>query len=181
MPEAAVEVRRISKSFDGRGAILRDVSFSLRRGEMVALIGASGSGRSTLVRAIAGLEPIDKCDADASGEIVLFGQLMQQQGRITQAAKRLRVRTGVVSQQFNLRHQCLPWFARPNVGVLRHDRPLHCLRQAPRHAGARSRRDYGACAQAGGRSVGRTAAVHRHEEQSADETHQAETERKVTG
>jgi phosphonate transport system ATP-binding protein len=102
MSEAVVEVRRISKSFDRRGPILRDVSFSLRRGEMVALIGASGSGKSTLVRAIAGLAPIDKCAADASGEIVLFGQLMQQHGRITRAAKRLRVRTGVVFQQFNL-------------------------------------------------------------------------------
>ena len=106
MSEAVVEVRRISKSFDRRRPILRDVSFSLRRGEMVALIGASGSGKSTLVRAIAGLVPIDKCvaddDAAATGEIVLFGQLMQQHGRITRSAKRLRVRTGVVFQQFNL-------------------------------------------------------------------------------
>jgi phosphonate transport system ATP-binding protein len=69
---------------------------------MVALIGASGSGKSTLVRAIAGLAPIDKCVAAASGEIVLFGQLMQQHGRVTRAAKRLRVRTGVIFQQFNL-------------------------------------------------------------------------------
>jgi phosphonate transport system ATP-binding protein len=101
-----VEVRRISKSFDRRRPILRNVSFSLRRGEMVALIGASGSGKSTLVRAIAGLVPIDKCvagdDVDAAGEIALFGQLMQRRGRITRAAKRLRVRVGVVFQQFNL-------------------------------------------------------------------------------
>ena len=107
MSEAVVEVRRVSKSFDRRHAILRDVSFSLRRGEMVALIGASGSGKSTLVRAIAGLVPIDKSSAcgdlgSATGEIVLFGQLMQQDGRITRAAKRLRVRVGVVFQQFNL-------------------------------------------------------------------------------
>lgn len=107
MSEAVVEVRRISKSFDRRRPILRNVSFSLRRGEMVALIGASGSGKSTLVRAIAGLVPIDKpATADdsnaATGEIVLFGQPMQRRGRVTPAAKRLRVRTGVVFQQFNL-------------------------------------------------------------------------------
>jgi phosphonate transport system ATP-binding protein len=117
MPEAVVEVRRISKSFDRR-PVLRDVSFSLRRGEMVALIGASGSGKSTLVRAIAGLVPIDKSPPPyppplagegregglgaAAGEIALFGQPMQERGRITRAAKRLRVRTGVVFQQFNL-------------------------------------------------------------------------------
>ena len=57
--------------------------------------------------AIAGLVPIDKSSAcgdlgSATGEIVLFGQLMQQDGRITRAAKRLRVRVGVVFQQFNL-------------------------------------------------------------------------------
>src|SRR5499433_893438 len=107
MPEAVVEVRRIWKSFDRRRPILRDVSFSLRRGEMVALIGASGSGKSTLVRTIAGLVPIDMSVAGddlggAAGEIVLFGQLMQRRGRITRAAKRLRVRIGVVFQQFNL-------------------------------------------------------------------------------
>jgi phosphonate transport system ATP-binding protein len=107
MAEAVVEVRRVSKSFDRRRPILRDVSFSLKRGEMVALIGASGSGKSTLVRAIAGLVPIDKSGAgddwgDATGEIVLFGQLMQRRGRIARVAKRLRVRVGVVFQQFNL-------------------------------------------------------------------------------
>jgi phosphonate transport system ATP-binding protein len=79
MSEAVVEVRRVSKSFDWRRPVLRDVSFSLRRGEMVALIGASGSGKSTLVRAIAGLVPIDKSATGddlgaASGEIVLFGE-----------------------------------------------------------------------------------------------------------
>jgi phosphonate transport system ATP-binding protein len=105
MSEAVVEVRRVSKSFDRR-PVLRDISFSLRRGEMVALIGASGSGKSTLVRAIAGLVAIDKAitgDLGAAvGEIVLFGQPMQRRGRITRAAKRLRARTGVVFQQFNL-------------------------------------------------------------------------------
>ena len=107
MSEAVVEVRRVSKSFERRHPVLRDVSFSLRRGEMVALIGASGSGKSTLVRAIAGLVPIDKSATGddlgaATGEIVLFGEPMQRRGRITRAAKRLRVRIGVVFQQFNL-------------------------------------------------------------------------------
>jgi phosphonate transport system ATP-binding protein len=107
MSEAVVEVRRISKSFERRRPVLRDVSFSLKRGEMVALIGASGSGKSTLVRAIAGLVPIDKSATGddpcaATSEIVLFGEPMQRRGRITRAAKRLRVRIGVVFQQFNL-------------------------------------------------------------------------------
>jgi phosphonate transport system ATP-binding protein len=111
---AVLEVRRVSKAFDRRSAILNGVSFSLARGELVALIGASGSGKSTVIRAIAGLVPFDRghggrgrngaggSDAEASGEILLFGRPMQRDGRITGAAKQLRVRVGVIFQQFNL-------------------------------------------------------------------------------
>jgi phosphonate transport system ATP-binding protein len=108
--QPVLEVRRVSKAFDRRNVILKDVSFVLARGEMVALIGASGSGKSTLIRAITGLVPIDRTDrrpasadlADGPGEIVLFGQPMQRDGRISAAAKELRARVGVVFQQFNL-------------------------------------------------------------------------------
>jgi phosphonate transport system ATP-binding protein len=110
--QPVLEVRRVSKAFDRRSVILNDVSFVLARGEMVALIGASGSGKSTLIRAIAGLVPIDRTprrragtSADPAigpGEIILFGQPMQRDGRISGAAKQLRVRIGVIFQQFNL-------------------------------------------------------------------------------
>jgi phosphonate transport system ATP-binding protein len=106
-PEALVEVRRVSKSFTGHATILDDVSFSLRRGEMVALIGASGSGKTTLIRAIAGLLPVDKprrhTSTDAgSGSIVIFGESMQSNGRVAGSAKGMRARVGVIFQQFNL-------------------------------------------------------------------------------
>jgi phosphonate transport system ATP-binding protein len=99
-------VRRASKSFDRRNPILKDVSFTLQRGEMVALIGASGSGKSTLIRAIAGLVPIDrpreKTANGAPSAIILFGKAMQHDGRVARSAKALRVRVGVIFQQFNL-------------------------------------------------------------------------------
>jgi phosphonate transport system ATP-binding protein len=106
--QPVLEVRRVSKAFDRRNVILKDVSFVLARGEMVALIGAPGSGKSTLIRAIAGLVPIDRTDRrpaggpDGPGEIIVFGQPMQRDGRISGTAKELRARVGVIFQQFNL-------------------------------------------------------------------------------
>jgi phosphonate transport system ATP-binding protein len=127
LTETLVEVRRVWKSYDRRIPILKDVSFRLERGEMVALIGASGSGKSTLIRAIAGLVPIDKRRAPKNGApengeaesdaIFLFGQPMQQNGRIIGSAKDLRARIGVVFQQFNLVSR-LPGLTNVCLGLL---------------------------------------------------------------
>jgi phosphonate transport system ATP-binding protein len=99
--DGLIEVRRISKSFERNAPVLDDVSFSVGRGEMVALIGASGSGKSTLIRAIAGLIAVDDTKAQA-GTVAVFGELIQQNGRIARGAKKLRVKMGVIFQQFNL-------------------------------------------------------------------------------
>src|SRR5262245_16992248 len=100
--ESVLDVCRASKSF-GRLRVLSDVSLTIKRGEMVGLIGASGSGKSTLIRTIAGLTPIDPDRRTGeAGSILLFGQPIQQRGRIARAATALRVRVGVIFQQFNL-------------------------------------------------------------------------------
>jgi phospholipid/cholesterol/gamma-HCH transport system ATP-binding protein len=54
-----IKVEHVKKSY-GENEVLKDISFTVARGEVVALIGFSGSGKSTALRIVAGL---DKCDA----------------------------------------------------------------------------------------------------------------------
>jgi sulfate transport system ATP-binding protein len=63
----SIEVRSVEKAFDGH-AVLRDVSFDVPGGELVALLGPSGCGKTTLLRIIAGLEEAD------GGEVLHAGQ-----------------------------------------------------------------------------------------------------------
>ena len=55
----------------GGNQILKGVSFTLRRGDVVALLGASGSGKTTLLRAIAGLDHPDS-GTIRLGDVTLF-------------------------------------------------------------------------------------------------------------
>jgi phospholipid/cholesterol/gamma-HCH transport system ATP-binding protein len=54
-----IKVEHVKKSY-GENEVLKDISFTVARGEVVALVGFSGSGKSTALRIVAGL---DKCDA----------------------------------------------------------------------------------------------------------------------
>jgi phosphonate transport system ATP-binding protein len=103
---AAIEVIGVAKSFNPGIHVLKDINVTVAAGEMVALIGASGSGKSTLIRAIAGLINIDRPDRSqdkaGGGRIAILSQPMQEEGRITGSAARLRAHIGVIFQQFNL-------------------------------------------------------------------------------
>lgn len=103
---AAIEVEGVAKSFQAGTRVLNDIGFSIGHGEMVALIGASGSGKSTLIRAIAGLIETDNPKRRGGKPAVccinILGESMQEDGRISGSASRLRARVGVIFQQFNL-------------------------------------------------------------------------------
>lgn len=87
-----IELRHVDKHY-GDLHVLRDVSLSVRRGEVVVIIGPSGSGKSTLCRTINRLETID------SGQILIEGEPLPQEGR---ELARMRSELGMVFQQFNL-------------------------------------------------------------------------------
>ena len=95
---ALLEVKNIKKSF-GKTEVLKDISFSLEKGEVLAIIGSSGSGKTTLLRCLNFLETHD------SGDIIVNGKLLSDGRKGTLKEKELRenrLHFGLVFQQFNL-------------------------------------------------------------------------------
>ena len=93
-----LELRSIFKSFhDGESdlQVLRGIDLSVAAGESVALLGASGNGKSTLLQIAAGLEQAD------SGEVRVLGRSLAAMDE-RQLAMLRRRRLGFVFQQFNL-------------------------------------------------------------------------------
>jgi len=78
-----LEVQKISVSYDGR-EVLRDVSFELGPGNIVALLGANGAGKTTLIRAI------NSAVATETGKIVLDGKTIDSLSR-REIAKKIAV------------------------------------------------------------------------------------------
>ncbi|MBH0194846.1 MAG: ABC transporter ATP-binding protein, partial [Nitrospira sp.] len=63
-----LELRSVSCAYDPHRPAIRDISFSAQEGEILCLLGPSGCGKTTVLRAIAGFEPV------RSGEIFLSGR-----------------------------------------------------------------------------------------------------------
>lgn len=72
--------------------VLDGVSVDVARGEIVALMGASGSGKTTMLRAIAGLEPFDRGSVNVDGVTLVAGQAA------TPTLSALRAKVGMVFQ-----------------------------------------------------------------------------------
>lgn len=87
-----LEIKNLKKSFDGE-MVLKDVSFSLEKGECLAILGNSGSGKSTCLRCINLLERPDE------GEILFEGQNILARNV---DENRVRSRINMVFQSFNL-------------------------------------------------------------------------------
>lgn len=92
LSEKLLEVRHLIKSF-GNNSVLRDIDFSVNKGDVICVIGASGSGKSTLLRCINLLE------SPTGGEILFHGADVTKK-KIDVPSYRAKV--GMVFQSFNL-------------------------------------------------------------------------------
>jgi ABC-type histidine transport system ATPase subunit len=97
----AIEARNIAKSF-GATPVLKGVSLAARKGEAVAIIGASGSGKSTFLRCLNLLEVPDLGEVHAGGERITIGPGGQPPARAQ--IERVRRSVAMVFQGFNLWH-----------------------------------------------------------------------------
>ena len=88
-----LELRSVSCAYDLRRPAIRDISFSAREGEILCLLGPSGCGKTTILRAIAGFEPV------RSGEIFLSGRRVSSSSEMIPTEER---RVGMVFQEYAL-------------------------------------------------------------------------------
>ena len=95
MPEnnanALIEIRHLGKTF-GDHVVLKDIDFTVNRGDVTCIIGASGSGKSTLLRCL------NLFETPTSGEIIFDGVNVVE----TAKPNEYRKRVGMVFQLFNL-------------------------------------------------------------------------------
>ena len=92
MADVILKVEHLSKSF-GPNAVLKDIDFTVSQGDVTCIIGASGSGKSTMLRCINLLE------TPSSGQVLYHGQdITAKDFNLTQ----YRTKVGMVFQSFNL-------------------------------------------------------------------------------
>ena len=92
MSDFIFEVKNLNKTF-GMHTVLKDINFNVSKGEVVSIIGSSGSGKSTMLRCLNLLEE------PSGGDILYNGESILSKGFNTNT---YRARVGMVFQHFNL-------------------------------------------------------------------------------
>lgn len=88
-----LELRSVSCAYEPKRPAVRDITFSAREGEILCLLGPSGCGKTTILRAIAGFEPV------RSGEIFLSGRRVSSSSETIPTEER---HVGMVFQEYAL-------------------------------------------------------------------------------
>ena len=96
---SVLEVKNIKKSF-GKTDVLKNIGFSLEKGEVLSIIGSSGSGKTTLLRCINFLDFADGGTITVNGKTVFNGESKEKLSEAQIRENRLHF--GLVFQSFNL-------------------------------------------------------------------------------
>lgn len=91
--ESVVELRNVACSYEAGRPAVSGISFSVQHGEVLCLLGPSGCGKTTILRAIAGFEPVTQ------GSIMLSGREVSTPERLVPAEER---QVGMVFQEYAL-------------------------------------------------------------------------------
>ena len=102
--EELLKIEHIKKSYEGN-EILKDLSLTIHKGEVVVIIGPSGCGKSTTLRMIAGFEEI------TSGDLFIDGK------RVNEVAPEIFILTERRSMILHREKEILQWFSRT----------MHCI------------------------------------------------------
>ena len=95
---SVLEVKDLKKSF-GKTDVLKGVSFNLEKGEVLSIIGSSGSGKTTILRCINQLETPDSGFISVGSEVFFDGNLEKEN---TKERRRKQLLVGLVFQDFHL-------------------------------------------------------------------------------
>ena len=94
-----LKVENINKSF-GQTEVLKNVSFSLEKGQVVSIIGSSGSGKTTLLRCLNFLETPDQGTITVNDELLFDANVPST--KLDSEIRKKRLHFGLVFQSFNL-------------------------------------------------------------------------------
>ena len=117
MSEEIIKVENLKKTFNDNLEILKGISFSVKKGEVLSIIGPSGSGKSTLLRCISQLEDV------TDGTITICGKKLVENG--VYVDKKLKheiiLKSGLVFQNFNIfpHYSVLKNVTEPQIQVLK--------------------------------------------------------------
>ena len=136
---ATLDVRGVAVQRGGR-RVVEGVSFSARQGELLAIMGASGSGKTTVLRSIAGLEPLAAGTIEVGGVTLMAGHTLRGETR-----RILHRSVGIV---FQFHHLFSHMTAIDNVALA----PVHVLGRPHADVDARARELLGALG-VGGRAA----------------------------
>ncbi|MBO7582502.1 MAG: amino acid ABC transporter ATP-binding protein [Treponema sp.] len=111
-----IKVQNLKKSF-GTLDVIKDISFTVEKGQVLSIIGPSGSGKSTILRCISQLEDV------TDGTITICGQTLVEKGQYCNKEQRHNIilQSGLVFQNFNLflHYSVLQNVMQPQIKVLK--------------------------------------------------------------